>query len=58
MRLKPAELAAAVARAAEALDELRTELTRVDRLLADQQVRIAKLYPLPSGIEASAEDGG
>jgi hypothetical protein len=38
-----------VARAAQALDELRAELAQADRLVADQQARIGELYELLPG---------
>jgi hypothetical protein len=44
---------ALVAQAAEALDELRAELAHADRLVAEQQVRIGRLYELFTG-----RDGG
>ena len=42
-----------VARAAQALDELRTELAHADRLIAEQQARIAGLYKLFTGWDGS-----
>ena len=38
-----------VARAAEALDELRAELAHADRVVAEQQARIGELYELFTG---------
>jgi hypothetical protein len=38
-----------VARAASALDDLRSELAEADRLIAGQQARLAELYELFAG---------
>ncbi len=43
-----------VARAAEALDDLRDELAHADRLIAEQQDRIAKLDHLFTGWEGDS----
>ncbi len=43
-----------VARAAEALDDLRDELDHTDRLIAEQQDRIRKLYKLFTGWEGDS----
>ena len=40
-----------VAQAAEALDDLREELAQAERLIAEQQARIEKLYDLFTGWE-------
>ncbi len=44
-----------VARAAEALDDLRHQLGHTDRLIAEEQARIVKLYDLFTGPEGDRE---
>ena len=43
-----------VARAAEALDDLREEFAHADSLIAEQQARIGKLYNLFTGSEGAS----